>query len=70
MSIKYVKPPSYSLKVTSYAVSKFFLTDTDECVSNPCLNGGTCIDGVYNFTCVCPGAFVGHRCEGTLQFYA
>ena len=43
-----------------------YFTDTDECISNPCLNGGTCIDGVYNFTCVCPGAFVGHRCEGTL----
>ena len=40
--------------------------ETDECQSNPCQNGGTCIDGVYNFTCVCSGYHVGSRCEGML----
>lgn len=28
-------------------------TDIDECQSNPCLNGATCIDGRGNFSCQC-----------------
>ena len=43
-----------------------FFSETDECKSNPCLNGGTCVDGVYNFSCVCPSAFNGRRCEGAV----
>ena len=30
-------------------------TDVDECASNPCLNGGTCTQGVGNYTCSCVG---------------
>ena len=26
----------------------------DECASNPCLNGGVCVDGVQSYTCRCP----------------
>ena len=29
----------------------------------PCLNGGTCIDGVAKTTCVCPPGFDGDKCE-------
>ena len=29
----------------------------------PCLNGGTCIDGVAKTSCVCPPGFDGNRCE-------
>ncbi|XP_020601924.1 coagulation factor XII-like, partial [Orbicella faveolata] len=47
-------------KLSYYA----FFTETDECKSSPCLNGGTCVDGLYDFTCVCPSAFIGKRCEG------
>ena len=44
----------------------FFHLETDECQSNPCQNGGTCIDGVYNFTCACSSYHSGSRCEGML----
>ena len=44
----------------------FFATDTDECKSSPCQNGGTCVDGLYDFTCVCPRLFIGKRCEGSV----
>lgn len=37
--------------------------DINECESQPCLNGGECIDQVANFTCVCPAAFTGTLCE-------
>ena len=28
--------------------------EINECHSNPCVNGGTCIDGIGGFTCQCP----------------
>ena len=28
----------------------------DDCINNPCLNNGSCVDGVNSYTCVCsPG---------------
>lgn len=27
--------------------------DIDDCASDPCLNGGVCIDGIDSFTCQC-----------------
>ena len=33
------------------------------CGSQPCMNGGSCADGVSNFTCTCPPAFSGRLCE-------
>ncbi|KAH9640922.1 hypothetical protein HF086_015617 [Spodoptera exigua] len=36
----------------------------DECLLGPrCMNGGTCIDGVDNFTCSCPPRLTGPLCE-------
>lgn len=37
--------------------------DVDECASGPCLNGGSCVDLVGNFTCLCTEPFEGARCE-------
>ena len=37
--------------------------DINECSSNPCLNGGTCIDGVNKFHCNCPTYLNGITCE-------
>ena len=30
-----------------------FLLELNECVPDPCLNGGKCVDGVRNYTCNC-----------------
>lgn len=37
--------------------------DIDDCMENPCNNGGTCKDGVASYTCVCPKGFTGGDCE-------
>lgn len=38
-------------------------TDIDECASNPCAAGGTCVDQVDGFECVCPEQWVGATCQ-------
>lgn len=37
--------------------------DVDECHSNPCLNGATCLDAVNSFTCLCLPSYTGELCE-------
>lgn len=31
--------------------------------ADPCLNGGSCVDGIWSFTCDCRQGFEGDRCE-------
>nr|CAD7572875.1 unnamed protein product [Timema californicum] len=40
-------------------------TDKNECLDQPCLNGGTCInqDPRHRYRCICPGGFWGDNCE-------
>ena len=42
---------------------KFFHLDIDECVSLPCQNNGTCVDGEGVYTCICTSGFTGDQCE-------
>ncbi|XP_071853005.1 adhesion G-protein coupled receptor G4-like isoform X2 [Apostichopus japonicus] len=37
--------------------------NTNQCYSDPCMNGGTCIDSINMFLCTCPLGFVGDFCE-------
>ncbi|KAJ7425009.1 neurocan [Pitangus sulphuratus] len=37
--------------------------DIDDCLSSPCQNGGTCIDEVNSFVCLCLPSYGGSRCE-------
>lgn len=41
----------------------FVSADVDECQSNPCLNGATCLDGVNSFSCLCLPSYTGELCE-------
>lgn len=42
-------------------------TNVDDCHPGACLNGGTCVDGVNEFHCLCSAGFVGRRCEGDVN---
>ena len=37
--------------------------ELDECESNPCENGGTCVDKFNNYTCTCAPGYTGRNCE-------
>ena len=57
----FVKPRDFfttngSTKLTNVA-------DIDECAVITCLNGGTCLDLVANFSCLCELGFTGTLCE-------
>lgn len=41
--------------------------DINECDSNPCKQGGTCIDGNATFTCKCPPGLAGATCEENID---
>ena len=49
-----------------------FIANGDECANNPCLNGGTCVDGCSSYSCTCPSGYTGPNCEleGNLRVYA
>jgi Notch-like protein len=42
------------------------ICDNNACLPNPCMYGGTCVDGVgvNIFTCQCPAGYSGEVCEG------
>ena len=40
--------------------------DIDECSPDPCLNNGTCLDRVNNYTCTCTNEWVGRNCSDCL----
>ncbi|KAJ7351103.1 hypothetical protein OS493_036559 [Desmophyllum pertusum] len=37
--------------------------DIDYCVNVTCKNGGSCVDGLDNYTCSCVKGFIGNHCE-------
>ena len=41
----------------------YVFLDIDECLSKPCLNGGTCHNEVASYSCKCPRGFAGTNCE-------
>ena len=43
-----------------------WFSDIDDCIGEPCNNGGTCQDGVASYTCACPTGFKGYDCETSM----
>lgn len=40
-----------------------YFSETNECNSNPCQNGASCIDKVNRYTCSCVSGYMGTHCE-------
>ena len=43
--------------------SSFLRADIDDCADQPCLNGGTCLDEVNDYTCICAVGYTGENCN-------
>lgn len=43
--------------------SHSLLSDINDCESSPCRNGGTCIDKINAYQCICADGWEGHNCE-------
>lgn len=39
----------------------------DDCESEPCQNGATCVDEIDGFVCKCRPGFVGLQCEAEID---
>ena len=40
-----------------------FVIDVDDCMPNPCENGGNCTDGINEYNCTCAPGYTGVNCE-------
>ena len=68
---------SYFPKSRFYSVSKQYVfsldsgtfceLETNECLSAPCHNGGTCVDNHSSFYCLCQPDYSGLLCEQELN---
>ena len=47
----------------------YHCVDKNECLSNPCQNSGTCVDGANSYNCSCAPGFTGHDCESGIKRY-
>lgn len=45
-----------------------WITDIDDCLSDPCKNNGTCTDMVNDYQCGCVAGFNGRTCENSKPF--
>lgn len=43
----------------SFFAGKNCEKNENDCINNPCLNGGTCQDGINNYTCRCKPGYTG-----------
>jgi len=41
--------------------------DINECASNPCQNGASCVAGVNSYSCTCLSGYVGDNCETNID---
>lgn len=45
----------------------YLFLDMSECSSQPCQNGGTCVEGVSQYKCICPPGKTGSHCQHQAQ---
>ena len=46
-----------------WKVVVLFVVDVDDCMPNPCENGGNCTDGINGYNCTCAPGYTGVNCE-------
>uniref|UniRef100_A0A8C9Z4Y3 Neurocan core protein n=1 Tax=Sander lucioperca TaxID=283035 RepID=A0A8C9Z4Y3_SANLU len=59
----YNNPNRTGFPDTTALYDAYCYRDIDDCQSNPCQNGGTCIDEINSFVCLCLPSYGGAACE-------
>ena len=44
-------------------VKNLFISEIEECMSQPCRNNGSCREAVNGYTCACESGYSGTNCE-------
>ena len=57
------RPDLFHVRTTVFYRTTYFVSDVDVCSSNPCENGGTCMDGINEYSCQCVAGYTGANCE-------
>ena len=50
------------MSLTECFVYMAIFSDPDECISSPCMNGGSCWDGVNGYMCHCLPGYTNTHC--------
>lgn len=58
--IAYMAPPNELMHLLLHFLPP---ADINECERDPCKNGGICTDLVANYSCECPGEYMGRNCQ-------
>ena len=53
----------FYISLSSLLTTSFHSIDIDDCVSNACENGGSCVDGINGYTWNCKDGFTGEKCQ-------
>ena len=53
---------NYNCKIRNFLLLSSSSSDIKECASNPCQNGGTCVDAVNGYNCSCVSGWTGEHC--------
>ena len=59
---RYISCRFATLDIKSF-VCVSILSDINECDSNPCMNGSTCVHGINGYSCTCAAGNTGDMCE-------
>lgn len=51
------------MSTISIEKSILYYTDINECLSQPCANGGTCRELIDEYNCMCSTGYTGINCE-------
>ena len=50
-------------EILTRSLCVIFVLDVNDCMPNPCENGGNCTDGVNEYLCTCITGYTGTDCE-------
>ena len=67
ISLKVLRQIFFNIPSDILLIQVTFLSDTDDCASEPCVETGICEDKVDGFICLCEPGFNGTLCDNNID---